>query len=74
MKKYEILSEFFYLERCRLEAELEELQDKIRYRRISTIDCLELIIAYERLNCFNDISAKVKAILKIKESENDEEH
>ena len=29
-------------------ADIDELQRRLRYRRVTTIDCLELIIAIER--------------------------
>ena len=63
MKKYELLLEYFLRERDRLSADIVQLQENIRYRRISSVDCLELIIAQERLSAFLDFSDNVKAIL-----------
>ena len=66
MKKYDLLLSYFMAERDRLGAEVAQLQENIRYRRISSVDCLELIIARERLAAFIDISSKVKEILRLK--------
>lgn len=66
MKKYDLLLEYFIRERDRLSAEIVQLQENIRYRRISSVDCLELIIAQERLSAFLDFSDNVKALLRIR--------
>ena len=66
MKKYDLLLEYFMRERDRLSAEIVQLQENIRYRRISSVDCLELIIAQERLSAFLDFSDNVKALLRIR--------
>ncbi len=71
MKKYDFLRAYFYAEQCRLENDIAQLQDRIRYRRISVVDCLELILAAERLSAFVDISAHVKSILKITDDDDD---
>lgn len=65
MKKTELLMEYFYNERCRIEDEIAVLQENVRYRRISTIDCLELIIAKEKLNAFNEFTTVTKHILNL---------
>lgn len=72
MKKYDVLLEYFHLEFVRLENEVKQLQENIKWRRISTIDCLELIIAQERLAAFLEFRQHVKAILKLR-GENDED-
>ena len=66
MKKYDLLLEYFMRERDRLSAEIVQLQENIRYRRISSVDCLELIIAQERLSAFLDFSDNVKTLLRIR--------
>lgn len=73
MKKYDVLLEYFHLEFVRLENEVKQLQENIKWRRISTIDCLELIIAQERLAAFLEFRQHVKAILKLQRGENDED-
>lgn len=66
MKKYDLLLSYFMAERDRLAAEVAQLQENIRYRRISSVDCLELIIARERLAAFIEFSANVKMILRLR--------
>lgn len=79
LNKYDLLLEYFYKERTRLENDIKQLQDNIRFRRVSTIDCLELIIAQERLAAFMDFSNNVRALLRLryaselKEDQADEE-
>jgi len=66
LNKYDLLLEYFYKERNRLENDIEQLQENLRYRRVSSVDCLELIIAKERLSAFLEYSEQVKAILKLR--------
>lgn len=73
MKKYDILQEYFHNEFIRLENDVKQLQENIKWRRISTIDCLELIIAQERFAAFLEFRANVKAILKLKRGEDGED-
>lgn len=69
MKKYDLLMLYFLNERDRLAAEVAQLQENIRYRRISSVDCLELIIAQERLSAFVDFSENVKVLLRLKNAD-----
>ena len=72
VSKYDILSDYFFSELNRLEGDVKQLQENIKWRRVSTIDCLELIIAMERLSSFLEFSQNVKSILRIKDSDNDD--
>ena len=74
MKKYEVLLEYLINERDRLNAEIIQLQENIRYRRISSVDCLELIIAQERLSAFLEFSDNVKMILRLRSAREGEIH
>ena len=66
MKKVDILSEYIYNRRVFLEHEVQQLQANIRYRSISSVDCLELIIAQERLAMFVEVTRDVTELLKLK--------
>lgn len=66
MTKYDLLQEYFVNERDRLAADVAQLQENIRYRRISSVDCLELIIAQERLSAFTEFTHTVKLILRLR--------
>lgn len=66
ISKYDLLQEYFINERDRLAADVAQLQENIRYRRISSVDCLELIIAQERLSAFTEFAHTVKLILRLR--------
>ena len=51
--------------RQHLKNEIRELQATLRYRDIDPIDCLELMLALERLNCFNEYVKHTTEIFKI---------
>ena len=55
-----ILNQLTYLEN-----EVQELTSRIRYRKIDAVDCLELIIAVERLNSFREFSKSAIELLKL---------
>jgi hypothetical protein len=50
----EIFYQYLLNKRDSLEIDLQRLQQQIRYRNVDVIDCLELILAMERLNSFCD--------------------
>lgn len=63
MKKYEILASYVYNQREYLEQDIKQLQENLRYRQISQVDCLELIIAEERLKMFVEVTTDIRYIL-----------
>lgn len=62
-KKEDILIEYFYNQSIFLKQDIDQLQENIRYRNISDVDCFELIIAIARYTAFLDFSREVKHIL-----------
>ena len=46
--------------------DIQQLQQNLRYRRIDSIDCLEMA-ALERLNAFDDFVKTLNVILEIYE-------
>lgn len=66
MQKYELLQEYIFNRRIFLEHELIQLQENIRFRQISSVDCLELIIARERLAMFIEVTKDINNILNVK--------
>lgn len=62
-KKEDILMQYFYNQSIYLKRDIDQLQDNIRYRNVSDVDCFELIIAIARYNAFMDFSRDVKHIL-----------
>ena len=65
MSKYDVLLQYIFSERIRLSDDITALQDNIRYRNISTVDCLELIIAKERYSAFCEFADNVQQLLRI---------
>lgn len=63
MGKYEILANYAHNQREFLEQDIRQLQENLRYRTISQVDCLELIIAQERLTMFVQVMSDVRHIL-----------
>ena len=51
--------------RQRLENDIKQLQTNLRYRKVDAVDCLELALAIERLNCFNEYCRHTNEIFKI---------
>lgn len=51
-KQLDIYGAYVYNQRCRMEDDISTLQQNLRWRKISALDCLELIIAQERYNAF----------------------
>lgn len=66
MRKMDLLSDYIYNRRVYLERDLQQLQENLRYRSISSVDCLELIIAQERLAMFVEVTRDVTELLKLK--------
>lgn len=56
-----------------LEMELQQIQTNIRYRRVDVVDCMELALAIERYNSFNDFAADVKQLLNLQKCEFEKE-
>lgn len=48
-----------------LRAEIEEIQQNLRYRQVHTTDCIELIIAKEKFEYLREMSKWIFQILQI---------
>lgn len=66
MKKSDLVAEYFFNRRLYLENELKQLSENVRFRPFDSVDCLELIIAKERLAMFIEVSKDIRHILNIK--------
>lgn len=64
-RQKEIYLSYIYNTREYLKDDLIQLQTNIRYRKIDVIDCLELALAIERLNTFDNTVKALNDILKI---------
>ena len=65
MKQKEIFMEYINNKRDELQEDVRKLQQQVRYRDVDVVDCLELQLALERLNAFNEFSNSAKAILRL---------
>lgn len=66
MRKMDLLSDYIYNRRVYFERDIQQLQENLRYRSIFSVDCLELIIAQERLVMFVEVTRDVTELLKLK--------
>lgn len=69
MTKKELLYQMFLTQYNILSTTIDELQRQLRYKRVSDVDCLELIIANERFEMLKEMSNWVFSIMKIDEEE-----
>lgn len=51
--------------RDRMEDDIRTLRQPLRYRNVDVVDCLELQLALERFNVFQEFSRDAKAILQL---------
>ncbi len=65
MTQKEILMTWIVNSRDRLQEDVRELQQRVRYRNVDAVDCLELSLAIERMNAFEDFSRSVIEIMKL---------
>lgn len=63
MKKIDALHAYFFNQSCYLKQDIDQLQENIRYRNVSDVDCLELIIAKARYDMLMQIYADAAVIL-----------
>lgn len=65
MKQKEIFMEYINNKRDELQEDVRKLQQRVRYRDVDAVDCLELSLAMERLSAFNEFSNSALAILRL---------
>ena len=70
IKQRELYASYVYNHRSQLIEEIRQQQRNLRYRNIDAIDCIELALAVERLNSFDDFVKCVNVIFSIYEGDN----
>lgn len=65
-KRIELLYSYLINRRSYLSDDVHTLQQNLRYRDFSSVDCLELIIALERLHLFEEVSHDIFHLLSIR--------
>lgn len=63
----DILMMYIYNNTVRLENNVKQLQSNIRFRRIDTVDCIELMLAQQELETFKEVTKHIRVLLKLKE-------
>ncbi len=58
---------YIYNNRVRMEEELRQLQNNVRFRNISVADCVELICAIQQLDTFKETTEHIRLLLNLGE-------
>ena len=62
-----LLYSYIYNNRVRMEQEVRELQNNIRFRNISVADCVEMICAIQQLDTFKETTEHIRLLLNLGE-------
>ena len=65
MKQKEIFMAYLNNNRDRLEEDVRQLRQRLRYRDCDAIDCVELMLAQERLLAFEEFATNARSISKL---------
>lgn len=67
MKKNEkeLLIQYMIVQDFRIEEEIQELRQRVRFRKITLEDCIELQLAMQRQEDFKEFSQNVCALLHL---------
>jgi hypothetical protein len=64
-KQKAALIQYILAKNDRLDSDIEQLQQHIRYRDIDPVDCLEMLLAAERKIFFKAITGELLALLRV---------
>lgn len=70
-KEITLLFEYIYHNRCRLEDDVRQLQTNVRFRRVDSADCLELLKANIYLESFKEITSNIRCLLELYPDDNE---
>lgn len=59
-----LLYSYIYNNIQQLENDVKQLQSNVRFRRIDTADCMELMIALTQLETFREVAEHILCILR----------
>ncbi len=62
-KEIGLLFSYIYNNQMKLEDEVSQLQANVRFRKIDATDCVELMLASERLNTFREVTRDIRMLL-----------
>ncbi len=60
-----LLLSYIYNNKCRLEDNVKQLQSNVRYRRVDSVDAVELLYALQELENFNQVTKDILLLLKL---------
>lgn len=66
MTKYELILSYLLNNEMRLEDEVKQLQQNVRFRKIYDMDMIELLIATVRRDMFIEVSKNIRDLLNQK--------
>lgn len=64
-KELRLLLSYIYNNRCRLENNIKQLQSNVRFRRVDSADCMELLHALQEYETFKEVTNHILLLLKI---------
>ena len=71
-KEITLLFAYIYNNQTRLEEEVKQLQTNVRFRRVDSVDCMELLKANIYLEAFKEITSDIRCLLKLFPDEKEE--
>lgn len=66
MTKYELILSYLLHNEMKLDEEVNQLQQNIRFRKIHDVDMIELLIATVRRDTFLEVSQNIRDLLNMK--------
>lgn len=64
----DLISSYIYNNYVRLESNIIQLQNNIRFRRVDVADCMEYICALQEFETFKEVTKHIRILLKLDES------
>ena len=64
----DLLMMYMYNNYVRLESQVNQLQNNIRFRRVDVADCMEYICALQEFETFKEVTKHIRILLKLDES------
>ena len=63
----DLLTAYIYNNYVRLEDNVRQIQNNIRFRNIDVADCMELICAKQEFETFKEVTGHIRVLLKLNE-------
>lgn len=63
----DLITAYIYNNYVRLEENLNQLQNNIRFRKVDVADCMEYICAKQEFETFKEVTGHIRVLLKLNE-------